>query len=72
MSLVDVLNVTKEFESGEETIRPLDGVSLSIEKGDYASLMGASGSGQEYVAESHRRNRPGDLWRNTRSRYRDH
>lgn len=46
MSLVDVLNVTKEFESGEEIIRPLDGVSLSIEKGDYASLMGASGSGK--------------------------
>lgn len=46
MSLVDVLNVTKEYANGEETIRPLDGVSLSIEKGDYASLMGASGSGK--------------------------
>ena len=46
MSLVDVLNVTKEYANGEETIRPLDGVSLSIEKGDYVSLMGASGSGK--------------------------
>lgn len=46
MSLVDVLNVTKEYANGEETIRPLDGVGLSIDQGDYVSLMGASGSGK--------------------------
>ena len=46
MSLVEVRNVSKQFASGEETIRPLDGVSLSMEKGDYVSLMGASGSGK--------------------------
>lgn len=46
MSLVEVINVTKEYANGEEIIRPLDGVSLTVEKGDYASLMGASGSGK--------------------------
>lgn len=46
MSLVEVQNVTKEYANGEETIRPLDGVSLSIDEGDYVSLMGASGSGK--------------------------
>ncbi len=46
MSLVNVTNVTKEFANGEETIRPLDGVSLSIDEGDFISLMGASGSGK--------------------------
>jgi putative ABC transport system ATP-binding protein len=46
MSLVDVLNVTKQYANGEETIRPLDGVNLSIDEGDYVSLMGASGSGK--------------------------
>jgi putative ABC transport system ATP-binding protein len=46
MSLVEVINVTKEYANGEETIRPLDAVSLTIEKGDFASLMGASGSGK--------------------------
>jgi putative ABC transport system ATP-binding protein len=46
MSLVEVINVTKEYANGEETIRPLSGVSLTIERGDYASLMGASGSGK--------------------------
>ncbi|MEQ8212209.1 MAG: ABC transporter ATP-binding protein [Lacipirellulaceae bacterium] len=46
MSLVQVTNVTKEYANGEETIRPLDGVSLTVEEGDYISLMGASGSGK--------------------------
>ena len=46
MSLVDVMNVTKEYANGEETIRPLDGVSLSIDEGAFVSLMGASGSGK--------------------------
>jgi putative ABC transport system ATP-binding protein len=46
MSLVDLLNVTKQYANGEETIRPLDGVNLSIDEGDYVSLMGASGSGK--------------------------
>lgn len=46
MSLVQVVDVSKEFKSGEETIRPLDGVHLTIEEGDFVSLMGASGSGK--------------------------
>ena len=46
MSLVEVVDVSKEFKSGEETIRPLDGVHLTIEEGDFVSLMGASGSGK--------------------------
>ncbi len=46
MSLVEVIDVSKEFKSGEETIRPLDGVYLTIDEGDFVSLMGASGSGK--------------------------
>ena len=46
MSLVEVIDVRKEYASGEEIIRPLDGVHLSIEERDFVSLMGASGSGK--------------------------
>jgi putative ABC transport system ATP-binding protein len=46
MSLVEIREVTKEYQKGDEKITPLDGVSLRIEKGDFISLMGASGSGK--------------------------
>jgi putative ABC transport system ATP-binding protein len=46
MALVEIIDVKREFVSGDETIRPLDGVNLTIEQGDFASLMGASGSGK--------------------------
>jgi len=46
MSLVNVQNVTKQFHKGGTTITPLDGVSLSLEDGEFLSLMGASGTGK--------------------------
>lgn len=46
MALVEVRNVTKRYTKGGETIVPLDGVSLSIDEGDFVSLMGASGTGK--------------------------
>jgi len=46
MPLVEIIDVCKEYANGEETIRPLDGVCLTIEQGDFVSLMGASGSGK--------------------------
>jgi putative ABC transport system ATP-binding protein len=46
MSLVQVHNVSKRFRKGEAVIVPLDSVSLSIEEGEFVSLMGASGTGK--------------------------
>jgi putative ABC transport system ATP-binding protein len=46
MALVEVVDVKREFVSGDEMIRPLDGVSLTVDEGDFVSLMGASGSGK--------------------------
>lgn len=46
MALVEVVNVTKQYSKGDETITPLDGVHLQVEQGDFLSLMGASGSGK--------------------------
>jgi putative ABC transport system ATP-binding protein len=46
MALVEIKNVSKHYHKGGETIKPLDGVSLDIQQGEFISLMGASGTGK--------------------------
>lgn len=46
MPLIEITNVTKQYRKGDETITPLDGVSLHVEQGEFISLMGASGTGK--------------------------
>ena len=46
MPLVDVRNVTKTFRKGDQSITPLQDASLTVERGEFISLMGASGSGK--------------------------
>jgi putative ABC transport system ATP-binding protein len=46
MALVEIRNLTKHYHKGGQSIKPLDGVSLDIEQGEFVSLMGASGTGK--------------------------
>jgi len=39
-------NIVRQFTLGDEEIRALNGVSLTIDAGDYVSVMGPSGSGK--------------------------
>lgn len=45
-NLVDVRNVTKDFQNGKVTVRALRGLDLAVEKGDFLSIVGPSGSGK--------------------------
>ncbi|MCU0710390.1 MAG: ABC transporter ATP-binding protein [Pirellula sp.] len=46
MALVELRNVSKSFRKGDETITPLDHISMDIEAGEFISLMGPSGTGK--------------------------
>ena len=46
MSLIEIKNVFKTYQTGDTSFNALNGVSLSVGKGEFVSIMGASGSGK--------------------------
>ncbi len=44
--LIELVNVTKTYRSGELEVEVLHGVSLQVHAGEYLAIMGASGSGK--------------------------
>ena len=46
MSFLKVEQLTKVYGAGDAAVRALDGVSLTVERGEFVAVMGASGSGK--------------------------
>ena len=44
--LIEVKDLRKTYAVGDEPVRALDGVSASIDSGEFVAIMGASGSGK--------------------------
>ena len=46
MALIEIKDVIKTYTTGEDSFNALNGVSFSIEKGEFVAIMGTSGSGK--------------------------
>ena len=46
MSVISVKNLYKIYRVGDSKVRALDGVSFTIEKGEFCAIVGTSGSGK--------------------------
>ncbi|MEE4244264.1 MAG: ABC transporter ATP-binding protein [Kangiellaceae bacterium] len=46
MSLIQLNNISKHYQMGDQLVRALDDVSLTIKQNEYLAFIGASGSGK--------------------------
>lgn len=52
MELLRVEHLSKIYGAGENQVKALDDVSLSVEKGEFVAIVGASGSRKIHTASS--------------------
>lgn len=46
MTMIEIKNLEKIYGMGDTVVRAVDGIHLTIEKGDYVAIIGPSGSGK--------------------------
>lgn len=49
MSYISFENVKKEYRMGEITIKAVDGVDFTVDKGEFTIIVGPSGAGKTTV-----------------------
>ena len=46
MNILETRGLTKLYGSGETQVRALDGIDLTVERGEFVAVVGSSGSGK--------------------------
>lgn len=46
MTVLSAVDLRKSYGSGENTVHALDGIDLTVERGEFAAVVGTSGSGK--------------------------
>lgn len=46
MNILETKNLKKYYESGHTVVKALDGITVSVQKGEFVSIVGTSGSGK--------------------------
>lgn len=53
MPLLDIRNLTIEFKTGDEWVKAVDRVSMTLTEGEIRGLVGESGSGKSLIAKAY-------------------
>ena len=57
-AVIELQNIKRNFQVGDETVHALRGVSFTIREGEFVTIMGTSGSGKSTLLNTHQRRIP--------------
>ena len=69
MEILRVEHLSKIYGKGEATVKALDDVSFTVQKGEFVAIIGPSGSGKVHPASYARRGGPSHLGEGLHRRY---
>ena len=57
-AVIELQNIKRNFQVGDETVHALRGVSFTIREGEFVTIMGTSGSGKSTLLNTAAWTRP--------------